>query len=365
MGLIMACYVVTDYGKYQPVMRLCIGHSGNQMRQCSFARTHVCHFSSALTLPSVFNHPLLQRINQNAPLLLLACTFLWACNWIITRAMRDDMGPLSMALFRWVIALCILLPITVRSIRTHWHEIRRDWLLLVAMSFTGTGAYNAMAITGLRTTTAINGTLLNAVIPIVIAGLSWIFLRKRVTALQAFWMAVSFAGAAWIGVSGKLDDLLALRFNVGDLWVVGGMVSWAVYTILLAKRRDSMPTLTLIAVLSSISMLALLPLAAWEIAMFQRPSVNPQAALGLLFQGIFPSIVCYYAWNRGVQLAGAARAGVYVYLIPVFGAALSSLLLNEHFQGFHVVGAALILVGVIFANRSSAHQAQPTASKGA
>jgi drug/metabolite transporter (DMT)-like permease len=303
--------------------------------------------SSATPRPSA-------KLTDNAAVLLTACCFFWAINWIISRAMRHDMGPLTMALGRWLIALAVLLPLCGRELWEKRREIAAHWPVLAALSLTGTGAYNALSIMGLRTTTAINGALLNAIIPVVIALLAWATARKRLGARQGAWMAVSFAGALWIATNGSWQQLLALKLNPGDLWIAVAMVSWSVYTVLFNHRKDSLGLLSLIALLSLMSLVLLVPLAVWEMMAFQAPAFNARSMSGWLFQGLAPAIFCYYAWNRGVQLAGPARAGLYLYLIPLFSAALSSMFLGEYLQGFHVVGAALIVIGVVMANRAAA-----------
>jgi drug/metabolite transporter (DMT)-like permease len=70
------------------------------------------------------------------------------------------------------------------------------------------------------------------------------------------------------------------------------------------------------------------------------------SVLGTAYLGLFPSVICYVMWNRGVAEVGPARAGVYLHLIPLLGALMAVVLLGEQLHLYHLVGIALILLGI-------------------
>ena len=293
-----------------------------------------------------------QRLYAKPYLLLTLTTLFWAGTWVFARALRDDFGPLTLSLLRWCVALAILVPLCATTLWRERATLREHWKLFTWLSLTGTGAYNALSFKGLQTTTALNGTLLNTLIPIITMLLSLAFLNERLQARRVAGMALGLIGAAWIAAQGDWQRLVKLQFVPGDLWVAAGMTSWAIYTMLLKQRRDHLSQLTLLTALALIGLIPLLPMALWEIAMVRTPRFSMDGAWMLLYMGLFPSIVCYVFWNRGVELAGAPRASLFVYLIPLFGAVLSSWWLAEYLQSYHLAGTALIIPGLILATRN-------------
>jgi drug/metabolite transporter (DMT)-like permease len=82
--------------------------------------------------------------------------------------------------------------------------------------------------------------------------------------------------------------------------------------------------------------------------------VDVQNLLSLLYVAVFPSIIAYLCFNRGIQLIGANRAAPFFHMVPVFGSAMAIVFLGEHPQLFHVIGFALVLTGVYVASRRQA-----------
>ena len=119
------------------------------------------------------------------------------------------------------------------------------------------------------------------------------------------------------------------------------------------RLRVAMHTLSFLFVLAIISAVATFPFFIWEslnVAHFQ-PTLLTAAAI--LYVSIFPSVIAFAAWNRGVELMGANRSGPFLHLIPVYTALIAALFLGERLAIFHLGGFALILVGVWLASKKS------------
>jgi len=176
-------------------------------------------------------------------LVLLATLLLWAGNWIVARAVRDEITPGIATMGRLVIVLAILLPIVLRSLAGKLPELKaKDWQILAGLGFTGGGLHLAMQWLGLHYTTATSGILYLSTTPIFIL-LASPFFGEKVRARRWLGVAVSFAGVATIAAQGDPARLAALSFNRGDLMALASMMMWAGYTVLLRVRRDSLSTL--------------------------------------------------------------------------------------------------------------------------
>src|SRR5687767_14992574 len=143
------------------------------------------------------------------------------------------MSPIAMAFWRWFGALVLLLPFVIGPMLRERETLRRNWKVIGTLSVLGVGAFNIFTYTGLKYTTATNGVLLNSVIPILIIAIGVVVLREPLRARQAAGVLVSLAGVLTIVSRGEGEALLHFRLNPGDVWILGGMLCWAVYTVVL------------------------------------------------------------------------------------------------------------------------------------
>lgn len=288
-----------------------------------------------------------------SPYVLLSLTsFFWALNWVLARDVRHDIGPNATALGRWLVACAIILPLAWPHLKKDWPAIKADAGVLILLSLTGAGGYNALSYAGVKITTALNAMLLNATVPFFILGLSWLFLKERMSWRQTLGLVVSCAGALWIIAAGEPARLAALEFNRGDLLVLTAMLCWAVYTIIVKRHPIRIHLFSFVAVLSVTAVTMLIPMT-WVEAGTQAPQLSAKVFAVFVYMGIGPSILCYVFWSKGIEAIGPARTGLFLYLVPVFGSALSSLVLGEHLALFHVVGFALVLAGLFIGNRKA------------
>ncbi|HET7731536.1 MAG TPA: DMT family transporter [Usitatibacter sp.] len=288
-----------------------------------------------------------------SPYLLLSLTSLfWSLNWVIGRAIVGHVSPFAVTFFRWVVAVAVMLPFAWPVMRAHRATIRRHWKVIAWLGFWGTGFHNAFAYVGLQYTTATNGVILNSSIPIMIIVLGWLIYRETITARQTMGVMVSLAGIMTIVCRGDLGALAQLSLNKGDLILLVGMIFWAAYTVFLRMKPAELPGLALLACCACVGVVLLFPFFLFEM-LFQdgRVEVNAATVSALLYVGIFPSFVGYVFWNRGVAEVGPNVAGIFVHLMPAFGALLAWLFLDERIHLFHLVGIALILAGVTLTTR--------------
>jgi drug/metabolite transporter (DMT)-like permease len=277
--------------------------------------------------------------------LALAALF-WSGNFVVARGVSGKVPPLGLAFWRWVVALVILVVLARRSLAAQWRVIARAWPIVVALGILGVGNFNMLVYVGLQDTTATNGLLLQSACPAFIVAISSMIGAGHPSARQLAGIATSLAGVATILARGAPENLSALAFAPGDLWVLAAVLSWAVYTILLARRPAAVDPLALLAVLVFVGVLWIAPWYALEIARGRRMHVDRTTVATIGYVAAFASVAAYALWNAGVARVGASRAGIFLHLMPAFGSVLAIVALGERFRGFHAAGIALILVGV-------------------
>jgi drug/metabolite transporter (DMT)-like permease len=285
--------------------------------------------------------------SKSSPYLLLSLAPLfWAGNVVIGRAMRDDIPPVAMNFWRWVIAGIILLPLALPELRTQWPVIRRNWRLLTVFGLIGIALFNTLSYIGLQWTTATNAALLNSTIPVMVAVASWLVLREPLSARQILGIGISLVGVLTILLQGSVARLLTLSFNQGDLILLLAMALWAFYTLLLRRKPEE---LSAVGFLGAMVYFGLPPLAlayAAELATGADFALVPSTAAALGYYGVFPSILAFLCFNHGVAAVGAARGSLFIHLFPVYTVVLSSAVLGESPRLYHFAGIALVLLGI-------------------
>lgn len=276
-------------------------------------------------------------------------TLFWASNFILGRAFSTDIPPVTLAFIRWSTALVILLPFAVPLIWKNRKVILANWGRLIILGTLSVAGFNTLAYIGLQSTTAINGTLMQSTMPIMILLLSALVLGERASGKQWLGVGVSLCGVLLLISRGQLDVLLQLRFNVGDLWIITAMLVWGVYSIGLRWKPKELAPFAFFLVTLTVGVIMLSPLAWWQ--QLNAPPMVWNRDLYLLFGflAIFPSILAYLFWNYGVEKLGAQKAGLFIHLVPFWGMLLSVIFLGESVQTFHLAGMGLIFVGIYLA----------------
>lgn len=291
-------------------------------------------------------------------LLLSLAQLLWAGNFVLGRATSARIPPVALAFWRWAVALLVLLPFTWREVRAGWPAVRRSPGVLVALGILGVGNFNLLVYVGLQETTATSAALLNSACPAFILIIGPLLGAARPGARQVAGILTSLAGVLAIVARGDPHAVLGLGFNRGDAFVLAAVLSWACYTVLLARRPAGLHPMALLTVLVAIGLAWIAPWYALELRQGARLRPDAVTLGALAYVGVLASVVAYASWNAGVAVLGVARSGAFLHLLPAFASLLAVLLLGEAFRWYHAVGIALVLLGVRVAG-GGARRADP------
>ncbi|RKF21645.1 DMT family transporter [Altericroceibacterium spongiae] len=285
----------------------------------------------------------------------------WAGNSIIGRAVRFDIPPVQLAFGRWLLALLVLLPFAWQTLWQERHAIRENWRWIVLLGLTGIAAFNTLLYAGLRYTTATNALLLQSAVPALVLVMDRVFFGMRAPWLQIVGVIFSVIGVVVIVFEGDPAAALRLHLGAGDLWVLASVLVWSLYTVSL-RRKPAIAPINLVACTFAVGVIALAPFAFWE---WSNGAIVhwKWSTLGAYFYvAVISSVMAYFIYNWAASVAGPARAGQAITLLPIFGAILSALLLGEQLYFYHFVGMASILAGIVlgaFAHRQSVRTKVP------
>jgi len=284
-------------------------------------------------------------------LALSLSSFLWSGNFIVGRALRDAVDPLTLNYWRWVIALLILLPFSLSVLKQQYPVIRQYWKFITMLAITGIAGFHFCVYRALQTTYAINAILFLSISPLMIILGSRLAYKDRINVWQLIGILLSLAGVVGLLTHGELQRLRILQFNTGDLWMLLAVVLWSVYSVILKRKPQELSQTVLLnstVIFGVIMMTPFYLLFMVESAQFELTLLNIS---GLLYISIFAAIVAYFCWNYGVSRIGPNSAGSFLHLMPLFGAVLSVILLGEGIKGYHLAGAAFIATGITISSR--------------
>jgi drug/metabolite transporter (DMT)-like permease len=287
----------------------------------------------------------------SAHLLLALTALLWAAHWIVARAVVPHVTPVAMAFWRWAFAIAILAPFAWPHLRRDRAALRAGWKAVLFFGTCGTVLYNAIGYMGIAQTTATNAVLLQSVTPGMIPLAAWALFGERISARTALGLAISFSGV--LAIVARLDPgaLGALQVARGDLWLLANVLLWSIYTVCLRWRPSGLHPLSFMLAVMLAGMAGGIPAYALDLAAGGHTEWRTGVVLGILYLAVFPSILCYLMWERGVAEIGAARAGAYLHLIPLAGSLMAIAFLGERLRLHHAAGIALILAGVTIVSR--------------
>ena len=286
------------------------------------------------------------------PYLLLAFSPLcWAGNMVVGRAVRGEVPPFAINWWRWTLASAILLLFVRADLWRQRALVLRHWKLVLLLATSGIAAFHSSVYIGLRDTTAINAALIIALGPVLIVPMAWALLGERMTAPQFLGVLLSFAGVAVIVTRADPAALLALDVNRGDLWLLAASALWGLYSVAVKLKPAEMAPLVLLVATLLLGVALVTPFYLWELGQGRRIAVGPGSLAAIGYVALFAGVLAYIAWNRGVELVGPSRAGLFLHLVPVYGAVLAGLFLGERLEAFHLAGVACILVGILLTDR--------------
>ncbi|MFZ5967793.1 MAG: DMT family transporter [Bacillota bacterium] len=275
-------------------------------------------------------------------LLLILCNLFWAGNYVFGKYVVAEMTPLWITFSRWLLACFLLFPIALFFEKPKWGEIKMAWPSLIVMGILGIICYNLLLYSALDYTSSTNAALVSALNPGVMVLFSVIFLRERISRIQAVGIVISLIGVFVVLTQGNLGQILKMEYNTGDLLMLAAIVVWTLYSIV-GKRLTTIPPITATAVSAFFAVLMMAPFAMYE--GIDIGEISSLAMIGILYITVFPSVCSFVFWNISVRQIGASQAGIFLNLIPVF-TAMISWMLGQQITGAQIYGGIFVFIGV-------------------
>jgi drug/metabolite transporter (DMT)-like permease len=286
-----------------------------------------------------------------ASILAVLATLIWSGNFIIARSMIEEIPPIALAFYRWLLATVILLPFAWKNLGGQIQIIKKRFWYFFFAAVTGVSMFNTFVYIAGHYTTATNMALLGTssapVLSVILAG---IFLKEKITLFRITGMLVCMAGILLLLSKGDFSNLLSFRFSKGDMWVMAAALSFAIYNILVKKKPAMLSSVHFLFIIFLLGTVILLPFYLFELksqGVFEWTVPNMSA---ILYLGLGASVISFLMWNKSIAVLGAGRAALFGNLIPVFSGIEAVWLLNEKITSVHIISFILVVAGLVVAN---------------
>ena len=285
------------------------------------------------------------------PILLLATvSLIWAGHAVVGKLAVGEIGPMTLTFLRWGLAIGPIWFAARQTLRADFAEMRKHWLFVASLGAFGYTAFNALFYLSAYYTAALNMALIQACVPALVLVGAALGFGARPTWAQALGAALTILGVAAIAAQGEPTRLLKLALNFGDALMIVASVLYAYYALGL-RYRPAVSSIGFLAGMALAAFITSIPPFLWEIAQEGWKTPSWRGVGVLVYAALGPAFLAQLLFMRGVQLIGPGRAGVFVNLVPVFGAFLAVVLLGEPLHTYHVAALALVIAGIVLAQR--------------
>ena len=292
--------------------------------------------------------------NNLAYILLIFTTIFWSGNFIVGKAASlYQIPPFSLNFYRWFFAGLILLPFTFKELINKKNYIFQNIGFFIILGISSITIFNSIVYYSLYYTQVISGVLMISTIPVWIIFIASILNIEKTNVFQIIGVGLSLIGVICIITKADLNLIKNLDFNKGDLSMIVAMFAWAVYSALLKKKKYEISQLALLQVVIILGLIFLIPIYFIEMNLGHMIVLGLPFYLTLSYVVIFPGLLAFFFWIKGISIIGANRAGVFLHLMPIFGAIMAMIIFDEKFMYYHLLGAIFILAGITLSNKKS------------
>ena len=279
-------------------------------------------------------------------ILALITIIVWGSTFISTKMLLSEFTPVQIMLCRFAIAYVVLWLIRPKIDKTEL----KDELLFLLMGIFGCTVYFMTENTALKYTLASNVSIIVASAPIITAILAHFFIKgERLNKNIGLGFAVAFAGVIMVVFNGQF----VLKLNpAGDALSLGAAVSWAIYSVILRTCVDKYNSVMLTRKLMFYGFITAFPVALIQGERMPFEAFgNPEMLFCILFLGVVGSGICYVLWNIAISRLGVVTTNNYIYINPFVTLVTGGIVLKEPITVMGVVGAVLIISGVVIASK--------------
>ena len=275
-----------------------------------------------------------------------------ASNLIVARGGVEHVPPISLAFWRWAIVVLILLPFTYSFLIKNSKVIKKEFKKLFFIGALGCGVCGAFPFLAGETTTVTNMGIIYTSSPVFIILISTVFFNEKVNLTKIIGLILCLIGVFAIIIKGDFDLLLNLNFTIGDLWMLGAAIGWALYSIYLFYWKTQLPIFQRFTLVAFFGAVSLFPFYLVEEILIQQTVFNSQFFMWAIFAAVSPGIIAFTLYTMAQKKLGASLTGFTLYIFTIYAAIYGFIFFDEQLEFYHLLGTFLVFIGVYLAKKN-------------
>ncbi len=285
--------------------------------------------------------------------ILFIIMVVWGFNVVAIKILVQHFPPITMQALRVLVAGIVILLILLfkKSIRK---LTKRELLYTLGAGLFGVLGHHFFIGIGLVNTTASNGALILALIPLVTSFLAVIFLKEKLTTFRIIGYLLGFLGVSFIIIQGNGS---VTGISKGDIYMLGAVVTQAISFVLIKKATTSLDSKLMTALMIIFGSTLLLGISQFmepiEITAFTTTS----SFIWFIFfsSAVLATGIGHMLYNTAIHHLGAAETSIFINLTTFFSLIGSALFLEETINAIQIYGFIIIVIGVILGTGTVEH----------
>lgn len=284
--------------------------------------------------------------SRNMYLLMLLVPLFWGGAFATAKHVITEVPPLVAATLRFGITGIILVTIITVQKEWQWQVIRNRWKGLIFIGFIGIFGYNAFFFTALKYTSATNGALIIAAMPVFTMLGAVILGKEKWNNKAGVGLAISMIGVIIVIVKGSFSVLFSLSYNLGDLLFVGALLCGVMYALMGESMLKGIPMMVSNTIMMLSGAVFLAVSTVFEGGWSQVVSMSVQSWIEMFYMVVCGTLIGYVIFNKGVESIGGSKASLYLNLTPIVATLLAVIVYDSSITSIQIVGMVMVLVGV-------------------
>lgn len=286
-------------------------------------------------------------------LFAFGATALWSGNFIVARGLSESIPPVTLAFFRWLVAVTVFTPFAIKTLMHEWPIIKKNIVYFSITSLLGITTFNTLIYYAGHTTTAMNLSLIAISFPIFILLFSRILYKELLTVKKGVGVVLVLTGVVFLITKGNISTLINISFKIGDVWMLIAAIVFAVYSLFLKNKPQGLSVITLQLSTMILGLFFLAPFFLWEQSLVHDFFLNQTTIPAILYVGIFASLFAFILWTNAIIILGPSKAGMVYYTLPLFSGLAGYLFLHESVGIIHFYSMVFIFSGILITNHES------------
>lgn len=271
---------------------------------------------------------------------------IWGGMYVVSKIVLASVEPLALVWLRYVIGLVVLVGVGIAT-RQRWRIRPRDVFLIVAIGLVGYGVSIWAQFRGTALSTAQMGAMVTSATPAFMVVFARMILGERISGRRVAAVVIATVGVLLVVGVGRLTA----QDRLGGLVLLLAAVTWALMSVLIKRLPTEYSALLVTTYGIGVAAVTMTPAALSEMPPWHLILARPELWVGTLYLGIVSTAGAFFLWSRGLQLTDAASGGLLFFFQPLVGTVLGWLVLDEPVGVPFIVGAVLIVIGVLLTMR--------------